>query len=54
MPTRREIDTDHFYELLAQLEIRNGMKATLGDYSAKQPWPARGVYFFMEQDAPGG
>ena len=37
-----------FHFLLARLERRLGGAARLTDCSGRQPWPERGVYFFME------
>ena len=37
-----------FYALLTRLNERLGGTARLGDCTGRQPWPKRGVYFFME------
>jgi hypothetical protein len=41
-------DLARFYELLGMLESAFGQGRTLGDYAGREPWPARGVYFFRE------
>lgn len=37
-----------FYDCLADLETRTGGTRKLSACSSRMPWPARGVYFFME------
>ena len=38
----------HFYELLEQMENKNGGKRTLTNCDGYMTWPERGVYFFFE------
>lgn len=49
MDKRRLEDIRRFYEGLAQLENRCGGARMLGECSGRLEWPARGVYFFMEE-----
>ena len=44
------MDLERFYLLLKQLEADLGGKRKLIDCSGKMVWPARGVYFFFEED----
>ena len=37
-----------FYDLLADLEIRQGDRRRLSACDGRMNWPARGVYFFFE------
>ncbi len=39
---------DRFYTLLARLEAVTPQGRRLDEQSGRSPWPARGVYFFME------
>lgn len=39
---------DRFYALLARLEAVSPQGRRLDEQSGRSPWPARGVYFFME------
>jgi len=42
------VDLERFYALLALLAEVPGQGQPLGAYTGRCPWPARGVYFFME------
>jgi hypothetical protein len=44
----RTDDVNHFYEILSDLCQRVGGYRYLRDCSAKNGWPQRGVYFFLE------
>ncbi len=48
MPDLRLGHLQKFYSLLAKLSKRSGGYRTLAD-ATKYSWPARGVYFFMEE-----
>jgi len=41
-------DLERFYALMAQLATAPHQGQPLGAYTGRFPWPARGVYFFME------
>lgn len=45
---RRLDDLRRFYSLLGRLEERVGGRRLLADCRGRMEWPARGVYFFME------
>ncbi len=46
--TDRLTDTERFYELLDDLELRLGGARVLADCNGRMNWPERGVYFFHE------
>jgi len=46
--TDRFADTERFYELLDDLEVRLGGARVLADCNGRMNWPERGVYFFHE------
>lgn len=50
MSDSRNIDLKIFYSLLGLLEGRVGGVQTLAKCSGRMHWPARGIYFFMEDD----
>ncbi len=41
-------DLKLFYDLLAHLEHKNGIKLNLGNCHGKMNWPKQGIYFFYE------
>jgi hypothetical protein len=45
----RQLDTDHFYDLLDRLAQAVGGPRLLSDATARADWPSHGVYFFFEQ-----
>jgi hypothetical protein len=47
-PSRRRVEIDRFYTLLAELEQRCGGKRRLAECRGRMSWPERGVYFFFE------